>query len=262
MLKVYHYSLCPFSRMLRIVLKEKGLDFVLHSENFWERNDDFLLLNPAGTLPVIVIDEEIKNATEIGPIGQELAQDQSIQNTRKDQSAQKKGGRLSEKSVVIRGMYAITEYLEEVYGHIFIKEETAEKKSHIRYLVDWFNNKFYTEVTRYILFEKIIRTVTRNGAPNSLAIRAAKKNIAYHLNYVEYLLGDNAYLCSESPTLADYAAAAQLSTLDFVGDVPWERNPKAKNWYALIKSRPSFKPILLDEIAGITVPACYADPDF
>jgi glutathione S-transferase len=137
-----------------------------------------------------------------------------------------------------------------------------EHRAHIRYIFEWFMHKFYNEVTRYILSEKIFKILHGNDSPNSAAIRAAKKNILYHLDYISYLITDSTYLCGERITIADCIAAAQLSVLDLVGDVPWERNGKVKAWYALMKSRPSFKTILTDEMHGIKIPPHYTNPDF
>ena len=63
-------------------------------------------------------------------------------------------------------------------------------------------------------------------------------------------------------TVADFAAAAHLSCLDYVGDVDWTRNPGLHEWYAKIKSRPAFRSILADLVAGFTPPEHYADLDF
>jgi glutathione S-transferase len=44
--------------------------------------------------------------------------------------------------------------------------------------------------------------------------------------------------------------------------VPWHRHPEAKDWYARIKSRPSFRVLLGDVMPGVTPPKAYADLDF
>jgi len=221
MLEVYHYPLCPFSRKLRVVLKEKGIDFELYQESYWLRRKDFLKLNPAGEKPVVIKDSKF----------------------------------------IVSGNNAIFEYLEDAFGASLIIG-SAEAKAKIRRVTDWFDNKFYNEVTRYILNEKIIKTLSKSEAPNSQAIQAAKKNILYHLDYIAYLQSESRYLAGDTVTLADFAAAAQLAVLDFVGDVPWGYNAKAKEWYALIKSRPSFKPILLDKVPSFYPPIHYSNPDF
>jgi hypothetical protein len=51
-------------------------------------------------------------------------------------------------------------------------------------------------------------------------------------------------------TLADFAAAAQLSCLDYVSDVPWDKYEAVKDWYAKIKSRPAFRSLLADQVPG------------
>ena len=220
--RVYHFPVCPFSRTLRIVLKEKNQVFEMIIEKQWEHREGFLHINPAGTLPVMI------------------AQDDTI----------------------IRGLYPTIEYIEELGLQPQLLLGDPEHKAHIRYVFDWFMHKFHNEVTRYILSEKIIQILHKNGSPNSAAIRAAKKNILYHLDYIAYLLSENTYLCGERITIADCIATAQLSVLDLVGDIPWEYNGKVKAWYALMKSRPSVKSVLTDEMHGITIPSHYTNPDF
>lgn len=223
MLKIYHYPLCPFSRKLRIILKEKKINFELIIEKYWERRYEFVCINPAAETPVII-----------------------------DQN-----------NDCIAGNYAIYEYLEELNPEPPLFLPLIKQKAEIRRLVDWFDHKFFQEVTKYILSEKIIRIFDKGSAPNSSAIRAGKKNVLYHIDYIEHLLShEEAYLCGERITIADFAAAAQLSVLDFVGDIDWDHSAKVKEWYALIKSRPSFKSILLDEIPGIYPPIYYTNPDF
>ena len=63
-------------------------------------------------------------------------------------------------------------------------------------------------------------------------------------------------------TLADFAAAAQLSALDYISDVDWNRSDNLREWYAKIKSRPAFRSILADHVPGFPPPQHYADLDF
>jgi glutathione S-transferase len=219
---IYHFSTCPFSRTARICLKEKNQDFDLINESIWEHREEFLRINPAGKTPVLIIDNHI----------------------------------------IIRGIKPLIEFIEEVCKESELIPGTPEIRAYIRYVFDWFNDKFYDEITKYILSEKIIRLTINAGSPDSSAIRAAKKNLLYHLDYLDYLLNDNTYLCGERITIADCAAAAQLSILDLVNDVPWDYSIKVKRWYSLMKSRPSLNAILSDEIYGITQPRHYSDPDF
>ena len=221
-LTIYHFPACPFSRTLRICLKEKNQEFSLINENIWEHREEFLRINASGTTPVLVVDN----------------------------------------TTLVRGIKPAIEFTEEVFNEIELIPGDPEIRAHIRYLFDWFNDKFYCEVTKYILNEKIIRLISTDGSPNSTAIRAAKKNILYHIDYIDYLLSNSTYICGERITIADCAAAAQISILDLVGDVPWDRSQKVKNWYSLMKSRPSVSCILRDEIDGITPPSYYSNPDF
>jgi glutathione S-transferase len=62
--------------------------------------------------------------------------------------------------------------------------------------------------------------------------------------------------------MADVAAGAHLSCLDYINDVPWADHEPAREWYARLKSRPSFRAILADHIPGEPPPKHYANLDF
>lgn len=219
---LYHYPISPFSRKVRILLKEKDLDFQLVVENFWERRREFLAMNPAASVPVLV----------------------------------EENGRMYADST------AICEYLEERYPQFCLLGDTVEERAEVRRVASWFNNKFYYEVTKYILDEKIFKHYRRQGEPDSGAIRAAKSNILYHLDYIGHLTKKRKWLAGERFSLADITAASHLSVLDYTGDVPWMHNMAVKEWYALIKSRPSFRPLLEERIPGFKPPSYYDNPDF
>lgn len=222
MRSLYHFPLCPFSRKVRISLAEKGLSYELIIENFWERRRAFAKLNPSMQVPVLL----------------------------------EAGG------ITVPDSYAICEYLEDKYPEVSFLAATAEENAKIRRLVSWFDNKFYNEVGKYLLNEKVVRYLTRVGEPCSEAIRAAKTNIIPHMEYIKFLTANYKWLTGDRLTLADISAAAHISVLDFLGEVPWENYPDVKEWYAQIKSRPSFRPILADRVIGYVPPKHYADLDF
>jgi glutathione S-transferase len=224
---LYHYPLSPFSRKVRFLLAEKGIEFEMQVENFWERRRRFLAMNPASQVPVLV-----EENSETG------------------------------KTYMYSESTAICEYLEEQYPTPNLIGETTQERAETRRLSGWFNNKFYYEVTKYIIDEKVFKYLRKQGAPNSSCIRAAKCNILDHLDYISFLLKTRKWLAGERLTLADITAASQLSVIDFLGDVPWERNPDAKDWYCLIKSRPAFRQFFQDEIVGFKPAANYTELDF
>jgi glutathione S-transferase len=222
MLTLYHVWLSPFCRKVRIVLAEKNIAFDTKVEQVWDRRRDFLAMNPAGDVPVIV-----------EPDGSVLAD-----------SA------------------AICEYLEETHPEPALLGGFAHQRAEVRRLVAWFDRKFDREVTDKLLTEKIMKRFLGMGAPDSKAIRAAQSNIHVHLDYIAYLTERRHWLAGESMTLADIAAAAHLSAVDYLGNVPWQEHRGAKEWYARIKSRPSFRAVLADAMPGIPPPKHYADLDF
>ncbi len=219
---LYHFQLCPFSRKVRVMLAEKKLDFDLVVENYWERRRAFAMLNPAMQVPVLVETD----------------------------------------GKVLPDSYSICEYLEAVYPDNRLIGFSETESANVRRLVSWFDNKFFNEVNRYLINEKVLRYYTRVGVTNSEAIRVAKNNIIPHMEYISYLTEENMWLAGERVTLADIAAASQLSVADYLGEVPWESYPQVKDWYALLKSRPSFRKILNDKIPGFAPPKHYAVLDF
>lgn len=220
---LHHLALSPFSRKVRVVLREKNLDFQLRVEKVWERRPDFLAMNPAGTVPVLVEED---------------------------------GTTLADSGV-------ICEYLEEVHPQERnLLGETPAERAEVRRLVAWFDQKFSREVTDNLLREKMMKKFLGLGEPNSSAIRAGYSNIHYHLDYIGWLIERRKFLAGDKYSLADVAAAAHLSCLDYIGDIPWAEHAKAKDWYARIKSRPAFRPLLSDLIPGAPPPAHYADLDF
>ncbi len=223
---LYHLWLCPFARKVRIALGEKKLDFELEIEKVWERHEEFLTLNPAGEVPVLI--------------------------ERSDDGA----------GAVIVDSNAICEYLEETYPDPPLMGGDAFTRAEIRRLVAWFDLKFQREVTQNLVDEKINKRFLGLGAPSSVAIRAGHANILTHLAYIEYLMARHNWLAGSNFSLADITAGAQLSCIDYVGDVPWEDFPEAKEWYARLKSRPSVRPLLADHIPGVPPPRHYANLDF
>ena len=163
---------------------------------------------------------------------------------------------------IISDSNVIIHYLDEKYSFNKILRDSPEVNAEARRLSNWFDTKFFNEVIFYILHEKIIKYYLNTGSPNIEKIRAAKNNISYHLNYIDYLLHRNKWLACNKITLADYTAAAHLSVLDYLGDVNWSKFPEVKNWYALIKSRPSFSDILSDNVMGFEPNENYCNLDF
>lgn len=219
---LHHFWLCPFSRKVRIVLAEKELEFELKFEKFWERRDEFLGLNPAGQVPVLV-----------EPDGTALCESG-----------------------------AICEYLDETFSAESLFGSDARARAETRRLVAWFDLKFHAEVTQNLVDEKVLKRFMNMGEPSSEAMRAGRQNVGYHLDYIAYLADRRNWLAGDDFSLADIAAAAQLSCVDYLGDVPWESHGAAKDWYARVKSRPSFRSLLKDSVAGFHPPYHYADLDF
>ena len=222
MRSLYHHPIHALSRTARVMLAEKALPFEPVVERPWERRTDFLKLNPAAEVPVLV----------------------------------------EEDGTVVAGGLAVIEYLEEAYPDTPLLPREIAARAEVRRVADWFLNKFDREVTENLVGEKLIKRLSGQGHPFAPAIRAGLANVTYHLDYIAFLSERRPWLAGSVFTLADIAAAAQLSCLDYIDNVPWDRSPEAKDWYARIKSRPSFRALLADNITGCPPPKHYADLDF
>ena len=216
---LFHLWLHPFSRKVRLALAEKNLDFTLQIEKVWERRTEFLALNPAGDVPVLI---------------------------------EKDGTTLANSQV-------ICEYLEEVYPEVNLLGKDPVQRSETRRLVSWFDVKFNREVSENIVGEKLMKRFLKLGEPHGPAIRAGHANIHYHLDYIGFLTEKRKWLAGDAFSLADIAAAAHLSAIDYIGDVPWEEHRAARTWYEKIKERKSFAPLLEDRIPGFAPVAVYED---
>ncbi|SFR20192.1 glutathione S-transferase family protein [Poseidonocella sedimentorum] len=156
----------------------------------------------------------------------------------------------------------ICEYLEETHPSPPLMPEDAESRYEVRRLVSWFDDKFHNEVTSKLLYERVNKKLMKQGFPDSGNVKAGARAIKYHLDYMAWLLERRRWLAGDNMTLADFAAAAHLSALDYISDVDWNRSDAVKDWYAKIKSRPAFRRILADQVPGFPQPAHYADLDF
>jgi glutathione S-transferase len=225
--RLLHFILDPYSRRTRLALAEYGEVFQLSDERPWAPSPSVYELNPAAVLPVFVEDS----------------------------------------GLAICGVEALGEYLQETRGvGKTLLPGNAFARAEIRRLVAWFDVKFYTEVTEPLLTEKVIRRFLGanegGGAPDMGRVRQARANLKSHLDYVSFLVEGRAWLGGEDLSLADLAAAAHLSAIDYLGDLPWGEHAVVKSWYQRIKSRPSFRPLLLDNLPAMPPSPTYADLDF
>ena len=226
MRKLYHMPLDPASRFARLALAEKGLVAQFIETYPWEDQGALTSVNPAGTVPVL-IDEP--------PTGGELAISPAI---------------------------AIVEYLEDAYDAPPLMPGTSAGRAEARRLCSWFGEKFEREVIEPLLRERIDKRLMRSGQPDYELVRIGAEAISWHFDYFSWLLDQRSWFAGEQFSLADIAAAAHLSAIDYVDAAPWDKFPTVKDWYAKVKSRPCMRPLLRDRINGLPPPRHYEDPDF
>ncbi len=226
MFTLYHFPLDPASRFIRLLMAEYGLEVELITENPWENRKEFLMLNPAGAVPVLVHEgHAICGAFAIAEYIDETV------------GAKRGTGRLMPKD--------------------------AAARAEVRRIVEWFLLKFETDAGRIFMTERLLkRFAATAGAPDVSALRSAASNLRYHLLYIGFLLQHQNTLAGDSLTHADFAAAACLSSLDYFGDMAWEADENVKPWYSRMKSRPSFRPLLSERVQQLTPHSGYSDLDF
>jgi glutathione S-transferase len=220
MWQLYQFPLCPFSRKVRLLLGEKGIAYELVRENPWEQRDEFLALNPAGRTPVI---------------------------------------RFPDRGLTLLDSRAICEYFEETVDMNPMINGTAPNRAEIRRLVALFDEMFFADVTAPLMNERMKKRVILRQPPDSRALREAMRLANDHLDYIDYLIDNRPWLAGATMSLADLAAAAQISVADYLGGLDWEGHEQAHGWYSVFKSRPSFRPLLAERMEGIHPPAHYAD---
>ena len=231
MMHLMHYPLCPHSRSIRLAIGELRLELELVEEKPWTWRPEFLAINPAGSLPVLAVDG----------------------------------------TTPICGAYAISEYLADIradhgggsHGTSLFPGD-ADERAEVRRLVDWFHIKCDREVTRELLNEKYYAQASgaQRHTPNSENLRTLTVNLRYHMKYVGYLADHRRWLAGEEMSFADLAAAAHMSSLDYLGLIAWDSYPAVHAWYVRLKSRPSFQSLLEDRLPGKAPPPYYADLDF
>ena len=224
-LTLLHFPLDPASRQVRLALGEKRLPFAEEAVRYWERPEALVRLNPSGLTPVLVVG----------------------------------GGR---EPLVLCESRAILDHLEETHPEPPLLGRDPAERAEARRLLQWFDRKFDYEVGGFLLHEKMEKRLLGLGAPDLAAMRAGREALRAHLVYVETLLSGRDWLAGRRLSMADFAAAAHLSVIDYFGDVPWRDFPAVKTWYMKLKSRPCFRPLRADRGPGLAPAQHYDDLDF
>lgn len=219
---LHHFPLCPFSRKVRIALAEKDVEFALELDYPWDRSDRLMDLNPAGQTPALV-----------GERGAPLADSD-----------------------------AICEYFEETVEKAPLLGSGAAARAEVRRLTAWFDQKCYAEAVNPLMGERMYKRLVLRQPPDARVLRASSQALGAHLDYIEGLLGERRWLAGNSFSLADIAAFAQLSVADYLGGLPLNGYPDAKQWYSAVKSRPSVRRLLPDRMNGLIPPPHYDKLDF
>ena len=230
MLTLFHFPLSMPSRYIRLVFGEYGEQIVLVEEKPWAKRPEFVAVNPAGTLPLLI----------------------------------------AESDNVIVGASVIAEYLDETRAPLSRGEnlfpDGPVARAETRRLVSWYLDKMNAEVVNPLVRERVFKLQMAagegGGSPDTRAMRTARTNLVEHLKYTNWLLSRHNWIAGDRRSYADLSAAAAFSVLDYLGEINWADAPAARDWYARMKSRPSVRPLLADRVRGVAPASHYSDLDF
>ncbi|MGB8602820.1 MAG: glutathione S-transferase family protein [Rhizomicrobium sp.] len=163
------------------------------------------------------------------------------------------------------GLWAIVDHLEGEYeNYPLFPEDTATRREALRWL-DLMMGVFPEIVTRRIVFEKANPRFTgapSRSTPDMNVIRKGREELHKALTAYGAIVEARGNLTSKACTIADLALGANLSALDYFGEVKWNDYPAMREWYMRIKSRPAFRSLLADRVPGQPPVAHYAELDF
>lgn len=223
--RLLQYRLDPAARLVRLMCAEYGVPLDLDDIKPWARDPALLEINPAATGCILL------DAGEVPVVG------------------------------VLGAIHAIEERFAPTAVAGLFPAQSRERAEMWR-LLEWVLMKFHDEVTRYVIEEKIVKRDKRGATPEPGVLRVAKANLVEHMLYFNWLFATRHWVAGDTLTLADFALAAHLSSLDYLGDVSWDTSAETRQWYARIKSRPAFRTLLNDRIAGMPAAKGYTDLDF
>jgi len=220
-----HHPLDPASRLIRLMCAEYGVPLDMEEIKPWLRTAELLEINPAATLPILIDDND-------QPIVGLLANIHLIEDL----------------------------YTPNVVAGLIPPDPIT--RAEMWRLIEWVTSKLNDEVTRYVLEEKIVKRNHKGATPDPAVLRVAKANLNEHMLYFNWLFANRSWLTGDDLTLADFALAAHLSTLDYLGDIDWGKAGETRDWYSRIKSRPAFRTLLNDRVLAMPPHRGYADLDF
>jgi glutathione S-transferase len=226
--RFYHYPICPFSRKIRFIFADKNIPFVSVIENFWEKREKFCLINKSGEIPFLAV----------------------------------KFSDVDKKNLLIFGQNTVFEYLNTKYGDTSYIFGNIEQQTEIRKMSEWFDQKFYNEVSKYILNERIYYWHKYQRSPDIQLLKMARMNLEQHLLFIGEILSSQDWIAGNTFSLADITCACHLSSLDYLGEIEWQNHKIVKDWYTIIKSKPAFRDLLYDLVPGFKPSAIYRELDF
>lgn len=219
----WYHTSCPLSRQLKTLMDALQMSYSLRVVEYWNLNNPLYSITPLGAVPVL----ERKNFG------------------------------------AMYGSYAVLEYLLTIYPNFHAFPRGIKLMSQARSMLYLINDKFYAQVSKRILQEKLIKFLLKSGeSPDRKVLAAAGQAQRDYMEYFSSLVKTNTFLLYDKLSVVDLALASHISILDYFGLVDWYKHPMVRDWYRVIKSLPYFRGILQERIESFTPPEYYLEPDF
>jgi glutathione S-transferase len=209
--KIIGSGLSPFVRKTRVFLAEKGVPYELDPLVPFGVSAEYKKKSPLGKIPCLEHD----------------------------------GRALPDSSVICA-------YLEKVQPQPPLYPTDAWDYGRALWFEEYMDGGFVANAMAPIFFERIVKKLIGGQADQARIQGALDKALPEGLDYLTGELGDNQYVVGNRFTIADIAVASPFVNLAHAGvTVDAARWPKLAAYIDRIHSRPSFKPLIEEERAGL-----------
>ena len=227
MLELYNAAVSTCSQKVRLVLAEKGLDWVDRRINFARRDhlsDWYLRLNPNGVVPTLVDDgTPIVDSSVISEYLDEKHPDVPLRPQDLKRRAQ---------------MRAWRQFLDEV-PTVAIRAPSFNAHF-VKIWAELSSDEFRAYTDRLPLRKHFYRKMTQRGF-DADAIEESRDRLSVTLDRMERALADGPWLLGDAFTLADVSVVPTIVRMEDLGMQDfWVSRPHVADWYERVQARPAF----------------------
>ena len=245
MLELYHHGSSVCAAKVRMVIREKDLDWTGHYIDIMKGDQfdpGYMKLNPKAVVPTLVHDGEvICDSTIICEYLEDISPDKPLRPADP-----------LERTRVLYWTKAVDEELHPACGFVTF---LCSHRHTVWRLGEEGVKKFLDSTPALSVtanWHEVKKDIIMNGFK---AVGAGEKLKLYdlYLHKMEETLATRTWLAGDKFTFADIALTPYINRLDMMSmSAMWQngRLPRVADWFERIKSRPSFVPALLEWVPG------------